>query len=121
MVASSRTSAPPSCSRRTRYRVRDGFPAALGPDILRNVPDGGVIPLGTGDNGFGDGNDIPVPQGETVLLRGQQDALRDDGGQVVSLADDGAADSTGYGTDSSDILIHMDEFLSGALSEGPQT
>ena len=67
---------------------------------------GSVIYLGTADNGLGDGNDIPVTQGEAVFLRGQQDAVRYDGGKIIPLADDGTADSAGYSADSSGAFFH---------------
>ena len=85
---------------------RHAAAAAFGAHIRGNILYGSIIALGAGDDGFGDGNNIPVMQDKAFFFRSQQDAVRHDGGQVVPLTDDGAANATGHGTDSSGALFH---------------
>ena len=98
-----------------------GSAAALRTDVRSDILHGGVIALGTGNNGLGDGNDIPVTQFKSFFLRSQQDAVRHDGGQVIALADDGAADAAGNGADSSGALFHTGDSFPGPSGEDPHS
>ena len=70
-----------------------GAAAQLGADIGGDFVHRSVVALRAGDYGFGHGNDIPVVQGKVFGTGGFQYAFGYDGSEVISLADDGAADA----------------------------
>ena len=79
----------------------DGTAAGLCTDIFGNLFDGGIIPLRTGDDGFGHGDDIPVCGSKTSFLPGSLHGVRDDSGYIIALADDrcaNAAHDSSYGS-----------------------
>ena len=90
--------------------------AQLFPDVLRDVVHGGVVALRAGDDGLGDGDDVAIAKRKTLGLRGLQHAVGDDGGQVVPLADDGAADAAGHRAHSAFIVAHGRSFPFLSLS-----
>ena len=85
----------------------DGAAAELFLYILCNGVYGSVVALCAGGDGFGDGDNIAVVQREALGFGGFKYAFGYNGGKVVSLTDDGAANSPGNGADSSCILFHF--------------
>ena len=83
----------------------DSLTAQLGADVVSDVLHRAVVALSAGHDGLGHGDDVAVTKLKALGLGGLQDALGDDGGQIVALADDGAANTPGYGTDFS-CLFH---------------
>ena len=65
----------------------------FGFDIGRDLFDGGVVALRTGDNRFGYRDDVAVAQLKTFDVGGVQDGCGYDACQIIALADDGAADA----------------------------
>ena len=85
----------------------DGAAAELFLYILCNGVYGSVVALCAGGYGLGDGDNIAVVQREALGFGGFKYAFGYNGGKVVSLTDDGAANSPGNGADSSCILFHF--------------
>ena len=71
----------------------------LGAHIGGDLVHGGIIALGPGHHGLGDGDDVLVPQGKAVALGRRQHAVHHDLGDVVPLPNDGGPDAPGYSTD----------------------
>ena len=76
----------------------DGFPAQLRFHIGRDIVNGTVVALGTGNNGFCNGNDIPVTEGKAFAFRSFQYAVGHNVSQVIALTDDRQTDASGYST-----------------------
>ena len=75
--------------------------AELGAYIVGDVLNSGIISCGTGNNRFGDSNDVTVSEGEALSLGGSQYAVADNGYKVIVLADDRRADAPHNSTNSS--------------------
>ena len=73
----------------------DGLAAQLLLHVCGDIVHRGVVALGTGHDGLGHGDDVPVMEGEALLLGGGQDGCGHDLLEIVSLADDGGADAPG--------------------------
>ena len=71
----------------------DGLSAQLGFYVRRHVVHGGVVALRPRHDGFRHGDDVAVAQLKALAFRRFQHAFRHDLRDVVSLADDGAADA----------------------------
>ena len=71
-----------------------GAAAQLGPDVLGNIVDTGIVALRPGHNGFRDSDHVSVSDGKPFVFGCLQDAGGNDLSQIVALSDDGAADAS---------------------------
>ena len=78
-----------------------GAAAGLGAHVGGDVLDGGIVALGPGHDGFGDGHHVPISRGDARLFPGGLHGLGGDGGDVVALTDDGRSHAPNYSTDGS--------------------
>ena len=85
------------------------FAAQLGTNVGSHILHACVIALASCHDGFGHGDDVAVAQGEALALRCVQHGAGHDGGQIIALTDDGAADAAG---DRSNFSFHNSSFLS---------
>ena len=76
-----------------------GLAAQLGADIGGNGIHGGVVALCAGHDGLGQRHNITVANFIAFTLGSFQNAVDSNFGQIVALTDDGAADTSGYGSD----------------------
>lgn len=77
----------------------NGFSAQLGLYIGGDIVHRGVVTLGAGHNGLSHCHYVAVAYGERAIVDRLQDRPGDDLGQVISAADNGGADTHGYGAD----------------------
>lgn len=93
----------------------DRFSAELGADVVRYVAYRGVVALRSRHHRFGHCDDVSVADGEALGLGRLENAFGDYRAEIVSLADDGAADAARYGTDSACVFVHkkIQTFLTG--------
>ena len=70
-----------------------GATAQLGLDIGGDIVHRAVVALCTSHDGLGDGNDVAVAELKALGCGSLQHAIGYDGGQIVTLADDGATDT----------------------------
>ena len=75
-----------------------------------------IISLCSCNDRLGDGNDVSVADFESLVLCCLQNAVRYNGCEIVTLADDGASNSSGNRPDSACIVLHV---FSSFLSEDP--
>ena len=75
--------------------------AGLCPHIFGDLPDAGIVALGTGDDRLGHGHDVPVAGLNARLFPGRLHGVRGDPGNVVSLTDNGCAYAAHNGSDGS--------------------
>ena len=77
----------------------NGLSAQLRLYIGGNIVHRGIVTLGAGHNGLSHGDYVAVAYGERAIVDRLQDRPGDDLGQVISAADNGGADTHGYGAD----------------------
>ena len=87
--------------REKRFRLRIGKAAGLGLDVCGDVPDGRIVALRAGDDGFGHGDHVTVARLEAGLFPGGLNGSGSDGGNVVTLANDGGTHAPNDCTDGS--------------------
>ena len=86
----------------------NGITPQLGTHVGRDVLHTRIIALRPRHNRFGHGDHIPVTQRKALCGSGPQHAVDHNGGEIISLPDDGAANAPGYGPDFANILLHFD-------------
>ena len=75
--------------------------AGLCPHVFGDLPDAGIVALGTGDDRLGHGHDVPVAGLNACFFPGRLHGVRGDAGNVVSLTDNGCAHAAHNGSDGS--------------------
>ena len=74
-----------------------GIAAKLAADVLGDGVDCGIVACGAGNDGFGHGYHVTVPEGKALLLRGAEHAVAYDGYDIVALPNNGGLDAAGNG------------------------
>ena len=91
-----------------REQDADCASAELLADVGRDLIDRGVVALRAGDDGLRDADHVAVAQRKAFACGSSQNAVCDDGGEIVAFADDRAADAAGDGTDETGLIVHND-------------